>query len=308
MLAQLLVILACLVSSNVHAFRIAILVRPGIRTRVRSSLTTALAAPSSTTTTKTEEVNHVVLEYCTECKWMARTIWMSQELLTTFNDDNLSAISLVPSRTHTPEGRFVVTHYDGTKSTVLWDRQEKEGFPAMKDMKQLVRDKIDPEKFLGHSDNKQEREGLHGSSSEEPSTEAAPVVFHVAQALTDVPEPNISIKYCTGCRWMLRSTYFATELLTTFDKEINSITLIPSRPPEQGGIFVREIVFELDMYKRLFAMLFYGMLTILPVACTDGFTEWRNDLGSQRERWFSRTRTTRTDHSTPTDFFEVQRT
>ena len=28
----------------------------------------------------------------------------------------------------------------------------------------------------------------------------------------------VRIKYCTGCRWMLRSAYLAQELLTTFDE------------------------------------------------------------------------------------------
>lgn len=40
---------------------------------------------------------------------------------------------------------------------------------------------------------------------------------------------NVSIEYCTGCKWMLRSTWFAQELLSTFDddKNLYSVTLIP---------------------------------------------------------------------------------
>ena len=49
------------------------------------------------------------------------------------------------------------------------------------------------------------------------------------------PLPNVAITYCTGCRWLLRAAYYAQELMFTFDKEINSLTLIPSRPPVKGG-------------------------------------------------------------------------
>jgi selenoprotein W-related protein len=45
--------------------------------------------------------------------------------------------------------------------------------------------------------------------------------------------PRIEIIYCTGCRWMLRAAWLAQELLTTFEKEIGEIALIPGN----GGIF-----------------------------------------------------------------------
>ena len=31
---------------------------------------------------------------------------------------------------------------------------------------------------------------------------------------------QIIIEYCTGCRWLLRSAWFAQELLTTFEEEL----------------------------------------------------------------------------------------
>lgn len=51
-------------------------------------------------------------------------------------------------------------------------------------------------------------------------------------------EEHVSIDYCTGCRWMLRAAWMAQELLTTFQEEVDSVTLIPSRPPDPGGVFV----------------------------------------------------------------------
>ncbi|WP_186757613.1 SelT/SelW/SelH family protein [Echinicola salinicaeni] len=44
---------------------------------------------------------------------------------------------------------------------------------------------------------------------------------------------KVEIKYCTQCRWMLRATWMAQELLSTFDGEIKHLTLTPGT----GGIF-----------------------------------------------------------------------
>ena len=45
---------------------------------------------------------------------------------------------------------------------------------------------------------------------------------------------RIEIEYCTGCRWLLRAAWVAQELLTTFEDELNSVTLVPGT---EGGIF-----------------------------------------------------------------------
>ncbi|HAO23642.1 MAG TPA: selenoprotein [Methylophaga sp.] len=44
---------------------------------------------------------------------------------------------------------------------------------------------------------------------------------------------NITITYCTQCRWMLRAAWMAQELLSTFDGEIAELTLKPAT----GGVF-----------------------------------------------------------------------
>ncbi|WP_188507790.1 SelT/SelW/SelH family protein [Parapedobacter pyrenivorans] len=41
-------------------------------------------------------------------------------------------------------------------------------------------------------------------------------------------KPTITIEYCPKCGWMLRSVYFASELLTTFAEELNGVLLHPS--------------------------------------------------------------------------------
>lgn len=45
---------------------------------------------------------------------------------------------------------------------------------------------------------------------------------------------NITIEYCPKCGWLLRSAWMAQELLTTFELEIDSVSLKPS---ETGGLF-----------------------------------------------------------------------
>ncbi len=43
----------------------------------------------------------------------------------------------------------------------------------------------------------------------------------------------IKIRYCPRCGWLPRATWLAEELLTTFAKEIDELSLIPSEP----GVF-----------------------------------------------------------------------
>jgi selenoprotein W-related protein len=88
----------------------------------------------------------IVIEYCPKCNWLLRAAYMAQELLTTFADE-LYAITLLPSETG---GHYSIS-IDGD---VVFDRKEWGGFPEIKEIKQLIRDKISPEKSLGHSDKK----------------------------------------------------------------------------------------------------------------------------------------------------------
>lgn len=43
----------------------------------------------------------------------------------------------------------------------------------------------------------------------------------------------VQIEYCTQCRWLLRASWYAQELLTTFQDELGGVTLVPGT----GGIF-----------------------------------------------------------------------
>lgn len=45
--------------------------------------------------------------------------------------------------------------------------------------------------------------------------------------------PVITIHYCSQCQWLLRSSWMAQELLSTFADDLAAVTLKPGR----GGIF-----------------------------------------------------------------------
>ncbi|HSU35660.1 MAG TPA: SelT/SelW/SelH family protein [Propionibacteriaceae bacterium] len=45
--------------------------------------------------------------------------------------------------------------------------------------------------------------------------------------------PRVVITYCTQCRWLLRATWLAQELLTTFTTDIGELALKPGT----GGVF-----------------------------------------------------------------------
>lgn len=85
----------------------------------------------------------ITFTYCTQCQWLLRTAWMAQELLSTFSTD-LGAVTLVPGT-----GGVFRIHYD---DNLIWDRMVDGGFPDAKILKQRVRDRLDPQRNLGHID------------------------------------------------------------------------------------------------------------------------------------------------------------
>ncbi len=76
---------------------------------------------------------------------MLRAAWMQQELLTTFEAE-LGGVTLAPGT----GGVFDVR----VGGKTVWSRKESGRFPDIKELKQLVRDAVAPEKDLGHSERK----------------------------------------------------------------------------------------------------------------------------------------------------------
>lgn len=82
------------------------------------------------------------IEYCTQCRWLLRATWIAQELLTTFGTE-LGEVALVPGT-----GGVFDVRLDGR---TLWSRKES-GHPDLAALKRLVRDQVDPDRDLGHTD------------------------------------------------------------------------------------------------------------------------------------------------------------
>ncbi len=85
----------------------------------------------------------IEVHYCRQCQWMLRAAWYAQELLTTFSEE-IGEVALIPGT----GGIFMVR----CNEHLIWDRKAMEGFPDIKQLKQLIRDQIAPERSLGHTD------------------------------------------------------------------------------------------------------------------------------------------------------------
>ncbi len=85
----------------------------------------------------------IEITYCTQCRWLLRAAWLAQELLTTFEAE-LGEVALVPGTGGILEIRL--------NDALIFSRKEAGRFPEAKELKQLIRDIIAPNRPLGHSD------------------------------------------------------------------------------------------------------------------------------------------------------------
>lgn len=86
----------------------------------------------------------IEINYCRLCGWGLRAGWMAQELLTTFAEE-IGSLTLTPDAT----GGVFEVRVDGE---IVWSRKDQGRFPDIKELKQIVRDRIAPDRPLGHSD------------------------------------------------------------------------------------------------------------------------------------------------------------
>ncbi len=84
----------------------------------------------------------VRIRYCTQCRWLGRASWIAQELLTTFPTE--LEVTLEPGF----GGVFEVE----LEGSVIFSRAVSRRFPEPKELKQKIRDRVDPTRSLGHSD------------------------------------------------------------------------------------------------------------------------------------------------------------
>lgn len=90
-------------------------------------------------------MNKIEIKYCAQCRWLMRSTWMAQEILTTFDGD-IDELSLQPGT-----GGIFEIIANGKR---IWSRKEDGGFPEITTLKQIVRDAIAPDKDLGCIDRK----------------------------------------------------------------------------------------------------------------------------------------------------------
>ena len=100
-----------------------------------------------------DEKPTLAITYCTQCNWLLRSAWMAQEVLSTFSIE-MGEVTLVPGT-----GGIFEIRLDGE---LIWERKRDGGFPDVKQLKQMVRDRIDPDRDLGHIDR------THGSPAAPP--------------------------------------------------------------------------------------------------------------------------------------------
>jgi selenoprotein W-related protein len=83
------------------------------------------------------------IHYCPRCRWLPRASWLAQELLSTFGSD-LGEVALVPAG----PGVFRVVLAGAT----IFSRESAGRLPDSKELKRLVRDRVAPDRDLGHVD------------------------------------------------------------------------------------------------------------------------------------------------------------
>jgi selenoprotein W-related protein len=86
----------------------------------------------------------ITIEYCPKCNWLLRAAYMAQEILTTFADE-IASVTLKPSEVG---GKYTISINEKN----IFDRKEHGGFAEIKEIKQMIRDELAPDKSLGHND------------------------------------------------------------------------------------------------------------------------------------------------------------
>ena len=176
---------------------------------------------------------------------MLRSSWIASELLTTFADDsNLVSVTMKPSLPGSAGGIFRVSASSSEEvnddGSSLWDRKVEGRFPEAKEVKQLVRDCVDPEKDLGHSDRDKQtamhvdagadqkgEDCIECKEEEKRAKETSQQTSNAEKETTDISVPpsfyennKVSIEYSTGesiessDNGLYSAVYYANELLS----------------------------------------------------------------------------------------------
>ncbi|MFQ5773306.1 MAG: SelT/SelW/SelH family protein [Kiloniellaceae bacterium] len=91
------------------------------------------------------ELPRVEIVYCRQCGWLMRAAWMAQELLATFAEE-LGGVTLAPGTGGVFEVRVA--------GELVWSREAEGRFPEITELKRRVRDRVAPDRDLGHTDRR----------------------------------------------------------------------------------------------------------------------------------------------------------
>lgn len=92
-------------------------------------------------------MNKIEIKYCSKCRWLLRSSWMAQEILSTFEEE-VDELSLLPGT----GGIFEII----ANGNVIWSRKAMGRFPEITELKQRVRDVVAPNRILGCIDRKKQ--------------------------------------------------------------------------------------------------------------------------------------------------------
>ncbi|KAF4554239.1 Hypothetical protein D9617_5g071160 [Elsinoe fawcettii] len=148
-------------------------------------------------TTGVHKLPRVAITYCTQCRWMLRAAYFGQELLSTFSTA-IGEIALIPATggifqvhlTYTPKANATVEGQNPhVQNVLLWDRKAEGGFPETKILKQQLRNYIEPDRDLGHSDKPSNK-----------SSKAEDVKANDTAATAPAPSNNAPSADCEDCK------------------------------------------------------------------------------------------------------------
>lgn len=186
-----------------------------------------MAAPSPATTEPATSSHprapvrlpRVTIEFCTQCKWNLRAAYYAQELLQTFSTA-LGEVSLLPAS----GGTFVIRLYTADtsgeglertsdakesgletkappdlniKEVHIWDRKVDSGFPETKELKNRIRNVIDPSRDMGHTDRalKKQKDAAENSAQVEVVKKA-----EAEQAPAEEVKEGSNVEECADCK------------------------------------------------------------------------------------------------------------
>ncbi|KAG9769020.1 hypothetical protein KCU88_g7019, partial [Aureobasidium melanogenum] len=190
----------------------------------------------TTQASSTVQVPRVAIKFCTQCKWNLRAAYYAQELLQTFST-SIGEVALIPvtggifavTMTHAlPQPQTQAQETEGNANsvadananaepekgsttvtiteTVLWDRKTDGGFPETKELKNRVRNIIDPDRDLGHIDrslkkkkNDQDQDQDQASRQEEVKDKSQPETVTVRSSL-EQPGKEGNKNECEDCK------------------------------------------------------------------------------------------------------------